>query len=331
MYPFLKKIKAALLPALCIVVLTSCSSDDDPGPEPDPPVCTADTLSAGWSNVAVDPVALSDVFFKDNNNGVAAGDTGLYNSSDGGLSWSRINNEHTYTNLFVTASGTVFGARGELPLVSASLNSNLYTVGSLRAMDLYFTDNNNGFATVKGPSYMMLYHTTDAGNSWTKIDHHMKQVTSGYEYATLHFNDPAKGWVAYGKAVYRVNNGLITDSVQVPTSTSYPLASIYAVSASVVYAAGFGSEIFKSNNGGVSFVKLSSLVEGSNGYTDIHFLSEMVGYACNYNKIFKTTDGGQSWQTVVTICTGMVTEIHFTDATHGWACTDKGKVYRYIQ
>jgi photosystem II stability/assembly factor-like uncharacterized protein len=77
----------------------------------------------------------------------------------------------------------------------------------------------------------------------------------------------------------------------------------------------------------VSFTFIKKLDEA--GFTDIHFLTDQIGYASAGRTLYKTTDGGTNWTKVVSLGEATITEIHFTDATHGWACGSNGVVLTF--
>jgi photosystem II stability/assembly factor-like uncharacterized protein len=62
-------------------------------------------------------------------------------------------------------------------------------------------------------------------------------------------------------------------------------------------------------------------------YDDIYFITPSMGWAVNYatsptnGKIIKTTNGGLSWQTVLSSSGARFRDIAFTDSLHGWVGT----------
>jgi photosystem II stability/assembly factor-like uncharacterized protein len=65
-------------------------------------------------------------------------------------------------------------------------------------------------------------------------------------------------------------------------------------------------------------------ISTEHNWTDIQFIDSDTGYVCYKKKLYKTTDGGDNWQPVVSMENDKLIEIYFTDATHGWACGDGG-------
>lgn len=330
----LKKIKTALLLVICPIIFVACSDENEPepDPDPDPPLCS-DTLATGWQRLNSPFPGLSDVFFTDASNGIIAG-TAMAKTTDGGANWTMLTNSTGFINCFITPNGNIFAPRWPEYMMQASLTNSSFNIGTIRASDVYFTDNNNGFAVVDHNFNKRLHITTNGGATWTIIDHHMPVINSNFNYATLHFTSASKGWIGNGRLMYQINNNTFTDSVELNISTAVSnanmISAVQSLSSSVVFAAATSSEIFKSTNGGITFTKIAQL-KASAGTTDIHFFSEQLGYASFHNKIYKTTDGGATWQTVVTTCEQDFAEIHFTDQNHGWGCTYTGRIFRFVQ
>ncbi len=68
---------------------------------------------------------------------------------------------------------------------------------------------------------------------------------------------------------------------------------------------------------------------GISGFMDLHFVDDLHGYASIGRFIFQTSNGGASWTKVLTAGQGQIHEIHFVDSAHGWACADAGDIYIY--
>ncbi|RYY45762.1 MAG: hypothetical protein EOO06_15885 [Chitinophagaceae bacterium] len=313
------------LPILFLVLLlNSCSKDDGPGgfiP------CTADTLATGWTKMPGTSAPFTDIFFRNNNNGIRVGADGMQKSADGGLSWTAVDSSRHFVNCYITPNGNIFAARHLMPMLYGNLNQQGLTTGSIMAIDFHFLDNNTGYTVVRDFNNSWLYSTLNGGANWVRNNHPMPTPLGSEGYASLHFATAAKGWVVCGKLVYQVNNDVIADSVALPVDK---LTCVQSLSASTVLAGSGSGEIFKSTNGGASFSPLTRVGTGE-AFMDIHFFSEQLGYASNGNKIYYTSDGGQTWQTVARICTGIFAEIHFTDANHGWGVTQNGDIYRFVR
>ncbi len=316
--------------AICFFSFQSCKKSD-PAPDPAPgPTIKPDTLSAGWSKLSIaGETSLSDIFFISATNGYATSNSDLYRSTDGGINWVKLSlATQNWVNCFVTADGKAFFGAFNSNNIFKTINSGSSFVSSTldsNPFDIFFTDNNNGFCIAR----FGLYSTVDAGVNWQKV------TTTGLpaslnNYASLSLINNSAGWIVTDNGIYRSTGGSFSNwqaSIINGGTSGSAFAAVYAVSVSTVFATNHYGEIFKSTDGGVNFSFIKKLEDG--GFTDIHFLTDQIGYANAGRSIYKTTDGGINWAKVVSLGQGSITEIHFTDATHGWACGNGGVVLSF--
>ena len=322
------RIKITLVAAIticCIYSLPSCKKSNDPAPIPIPTV-KPDTLTAGWTKqVIAGATNMADIFFNSSTNGYACSDNGLYKTTDAGASWAKMSlTNNQWNNCFVTADGkasfVTYASNSIFKTIDGGSSFANPTVGSV-PLDIFFTDNNNGFCIAQDG----LYKSVDAGVSWQKIT--TTGLPSG-SYASLSFINNTTGWVVSQTGISRSGGSLTNWQASVVNGgSSGSFGSVYAVSSTVVYAANFSGEIFKSTDGGANFSFIKKLEEP--GFTDIHFITDQFGYASSGRSIYKTTDAGVNWAKVVSLGESAITEIHFTDATHGWACANNGIVLTF--
>lgn len=319
---------AAAAAMFCFFSFQSCKKSDGPAPNP-VPVIMPDTLTAGWTKqVFIDPTVLtsgySDVFFNSSTSGYLASSNGLYRSTDGGINWTKLTSAGiNWSNIFVTIDSKAFfvGQNGAIvKTLDGGTSFVTFPIGD-QTMDIFFTDNNTGYCITPNG----LYTTTNAGLTWVKL------VTSGLSpltsnYSSLSFANAATGWIVSGAAIFRsVGSNLTWQAATITGATpASQFQSVFATSATNIYAANSNAEIFRSTDGGVNFSFIKKL-DGV-GFTDIHFISDLVGYACAGRTVYKTTDGAVNWNKVVSLGQGSLVELHFTDATHGWACGSDGIV-----
>ncbi|MGC4100010.1 WD40/YVTN/BNR-like repeat-containing protein [Ferruginibacter sp.] len=316
---------AAVLFILSIFT-SSCSKSNDvnTGPVTEAP----DTLSAGWSKVSVTNEVLADVFFQNNSVGYALGKS-LYKTTDGGNSWTKLNAKFSYySNLAVTNDGKIFVAGGTDTIYRSADGGANFTFIKLAytgIFDVLFIDNNNGYAPYSGG----LLQTADGGVTWTPVSPVTGLNFTTSIYRTGSFISNTAAWIADGSNIFKANGNTNTwvkaNLSGVPASTP---ASIYAASASVVYASFSTGQIFKSVDGGANFSQIANYGSNLSGFADLHFIDANNGYLSFGRKLFKTSDGGTTWQAVVSLATANFSEIHFTDATHGWACTSNGNIIK---
>ncbi|MEO6541573.1 MAG: YCF48-related protein [Ferruginibacter sp.] len=306
--------------AFCFVSFQSCKKNDGPTPVP-PPVIMPDTLTTGWTKKLVpNETGFGDIFFNSSTTGYLVGSK-IYKSTDGGNNWLQVLPANGVFNIFMTNDSKAFFV-GTNSLIIKTIDggsSFLNTAIGAPSSDIFFIDNANGFCI----AYDGLYNTIDAGVTWSKI------TTTGLpaisSYASLSFINNTTGWVVNQSGIYR-SVGSLTNWQQatVTGGTGSYFVSVYATSATNVYAANSYGEIFRSTDGGTSFTFIKNL--GAGGFSDLHFLTDLQGYAGCGRSVFKTTDGGANWSKVVSLGQGSIGELHFTDAIHGWVCGSDGVV-----
>jgi len=287
----------------------------------------------------------NEVFFFDNQHGwITSFDGTILRTADGGTSWqsSSLPNAKSSPNrdiCFVSSStGFVSGDDGIWKSTNAGASwTNISPSSPVIAgsTSCWFIDANNGVLGFGNcaDTTVTFCATTDGGASWSSVS---------YSHTTP---DVAVGGIGYTNGSFYAagGNGKHWKSTDGGISWSYlPTGSggwqedlvtsggnIFAASANGTSCAAIGGgKIMKSANGGTSWTAASfpSIVMWG-----ITMYSGTDGWACGDNgNAFKTTDGGSTW--TKTSC-GMasadrIDDIHFTDATHGWAVGDG--IYQFV-
>ena len=61
-------------------------------------------------------------------------------------------------------------------------------------------------------------------------------------------------------------------------------------------------------------------------FSDLYFINSLEGYVTCDNTIYRTNNGGNTWERVVYLADGGLFELHFTDKNHGWAVGARGTI-----
>ena len=315
--------------SFCLMLLMcSCKKEDAPAPV----APKLDTLTTGWSKIIVDPTQnFTDIFFNHTNGTGYLTGSKTYKSIDGGVNWNKVS-DLGFINLSVTDNETVFLVGKNDLLFSSSDGGN--TFASFEAttngfvIDVFFVDNNNGFYNTSSG----LFSTNDGGVNWKKVNLTGFSSINTVDFSSMFFANSNTGYIIVNDSSIYKTNGSIEDWVPAAFTDTRPkhLAVVFATPNHTVFASNLESELYKSTDGGVTFARINIFPQRVGGFLDIHFVDDNNGYVSIRNKIYKTTDAGSSWNAVATLgADAEFSEIHFTDAHHGWACGTDGIVLVY--
>ncbi|MEK6285831.1 MAG: YCF48-related protein [Acidobacteriota bacterium] len=174
--------------------------------------------------------------------------------------------------------------------------------------ELVFVDSETGWWYSQKKS---VYRTTDGGKTWNGG----KLKLPGEWIRDLFFIDRHVGWLCTGTrkgGIYSTRDGGVTwRRLRVPVE-NVSLASIFfvngdegwAVGEEVLDEAATGKEfeplVLHTIDGGKEWERVSGGGEEL-GYDKIYFGDAQNGWLVGYNKVYRTDDGGNTWQTVLTL------------------------------
>ena len=205
-----------------------------------------------------------------------------------------------WSAFFVNEStGWIIGSDGFIKkTTNTGLEWNLQNSGtSVTLKSIRFIDLNNGW--ICGEEGLIL-KTTDGGDNWQKVTESTSETLT-----SLDFCSPNIGYIAgYNGTILKTTDSGITWAVQ-STSETFDLFSIDFVDALLGYAAG-GSldsvKLLRTTDGGINWTELpiDLDINNLNKIYKVLFLNENIGFigGGTYNGakfIFKTTDGGTTW------------------------------------
>ncbi len=252
------------------------------------------------------PHFVTSICFINKNMGwLAAGDS-VYKTTDAGYSWA-----------------------GSDPADSA-----------LQVMDkVVFIDSSIGFATGRSLTFggleSCIFKSTDGGATWTRQLSVALPTVEGQpitfdEISDIGFAGRNDGWaMAYG-TVYRTTDGRNWSKV----SYSEYLTALAVVDSSTLWSGGQYGVLHVSTDGGETWGNAyRGFITETN---DIHVLNSKDVYVAGGRTILKTTDGGNSWQSMQVDNSDStyldIRSVWFTDSLHGWIGVENlggwGGVYR---
>ena len=279
-------------------------------------------------------VAPRTLFFLDANDGFVAGINGeIWKTTDGGAIW-KSQGEHfstAPTSLFFwnendgiacTSFGSVHktsngGASWRLVDTSNLGQSNLFT-------NVTFVDNDEGFMS----SLTNLYTSGDGGEQWIEVS-----GPTGIFFQEVQFVTSEIGYVIGGSSelLLSTNGGTSWDIVPGTTMTAATGIAYDGGSNKVVVVGANTFDLSSTEPGSVIMSSLAGTTIWevkrelhSEDYYDVFFSSTNVGYVAGEEDIYKTTDGGLTWnkQNVQKPVYG----ISFLDDANGYM-VDGSKVY----
>jgi len=167
-----------------------------------------------------------------------------------------------------------------------------------------------------------LFYTTDAGETWQKVD----LVVGNVGMSTVEFVNATHGWTATGDTLYKsVNGGQTWESVPGWTFDDLPRKMRF-LSVSNVWAIGYYG-IYHSQDGAETWEQVSN----RGGWT-LSFVSETEAWAVGDNRLAHMTDG-QTWVELPVPARFPIggdwfglpylTDILFVDADNGWIVGDR--------
>jgi photosystem II stability/assembly factor-like uncharacterized protein len=273
---------------------------------------------------------LYSVFFIDDSTGWISGESGLIlQTTDSGVSWVQQNSGITYQlySLFFSNNQTGW---------AAGLNSILKTTngGSTWVKQYYFDNppgvirsfsdihfqNNFGWAVGSRSLFSgyagICFITTDAGQTWTE------SFMSAEPHATSFAGET--GWISgdAGMLAITTDNGI---SWQENSIIRRRLDNIVS-NENTLFAGGYGSLLYRSSDSGLNWHSVNYVFSG---YIEgITFPSQETGYLVdNYQyqngKVYKTTDGGESWNQLWSLPSGLpippiFKDVAFSDPENGY-------------
>jgi|WetSurMetagenome_2_1015567.scaffolds.fasta_scaffold03508_2 photosystem II stability/assembly factor-like uncharacterized protein len=234
---------------------------------------------------------LYSIHFEDDLTGWATGSSALIKkTTNGGVNW------------FTQTSGQPFG----------SFNS------------VFFVDLNTGWI-VGDQVYdsTLILKTTNGGNNWS-----LQKVGGSKIFYDSYFINQSTGWAigmsssTYNGLIYKTTNGGVNWFMQTIDQTGRFL-SCFFLNENTGWVGG-QSSFAKTTNGGTYWDTISTALV-SNG---LYFVDPLIGFmAENSSKIYKTTDGGFTWN-VSYSGSGTISSIHFINPATGYACGVQGKVFK---
>jgi hypothetical protein len=238
------------------------------------------------TSLAIDPTNSQNVYAGANGSyGIAAG---VFKSTNGGTSWSAVNN-------------------GLIDSNSKVLHVTSLAIDPTNSQNVY-AGMNGGDGTTRG-----VFKSTNGGSSWSAVNNGLTEINN-YLISTYIVIDPTNSQNIYAgtdEGVYKSTNGGNSWSAVNYGLTAAPVTflAIDPTNSQNVYTGSIG--VFKSTNGGSSWSAVNNGLTDSNGNT-LYVFSLAIDPTNTQNVyagaggsdgitkgVFKSTNGGSSWSAVI--------------------------------
>ena len=310
-----------------------------------------------WENPLPQGISLTSICFIDSMNGFAAGGCGvLLKTNDGGQTWQSIetNTSSTYSQIvFINNKGWIIGDQDLL--LTADGGNTWISNNSINGRSIFFTDTLNGWAcnyidvfhtndggltwTVNysdsmGLSGFKKVFFVDSLNGWVMGNNNVLCTSNhGISWNTcfgcyntctdIFFINDSVGWMtATGGFIEKTIDGGTNWTMQ--SGITANINSIYFINDTIGWAVGWNSTsaiVLRTNDGGNNwFSQYTEVNNGSNDINnDIFFLNDTLGWiAGKEGKIFKSTNGGVSWNKLTSGKISHNWTVFFLDNNNGW-------------
>lgn len=277
-----------------------------------------------WQSLNIPNVSVNKTFFVNASIGHAACDNGtLLKTVDGGQSWYVTQSTNLYPsdffNIYFVNENIGFSTRehsdmykttdgGETWIKLAGISDAIYSI--------YFLNENMGYVT----GYQgVIFKTTDGGNTWTWAGFQNGRF-DGTSMFGIYFEDNNIGYATGVRGrIIKTTDGGNTWSEHSPTYSTFNEIKVFE---SGIGFARSSNGYFKTTDYGNSWV-FASAVDHYSFCSGSFFINENVGYSIGNGSVedlFKTTDGGVSWNKLYDPENNMdgLNEVFFIDENNGF-------------
>src|SRR5690606_23392714 len=201
----------------------------------------------------------------------------LFESTDGGLNWTRqdLGLDTDFSSVFFINADSGYIATSNSEIIKTTNGGNDWLISKSgfesSLNDIHFLNDTLGYAV---GDMGTIIKTEDACNTWTYINSGMD---TDCNKDVFNPGNPLSG-VVHGKSgtILRANNGVLTFATTNSSTTQSLLGIGFRPSSNVVYAVAAGGVVISSTNSGGSWTLRFS--GRANDFTGVQFLTDLRGY-----------------------------------------------------
>ncbi len=190
--------------------------------------------------------------------------------------------------------------------------------GDWALSSIHFVDSSKGVAV--GPLNAVLV-TSDGGTNW--VIPKLPNFSTDYMFWDVFIRNDGFGIVVgtLGSVLRTFDYGQKWEQVSFPT-TDESLSSVWIIGNTVWTGSNKGKIYYSTNLGSSWELHQQILPTSINSSINFTFISDSVGFIANGNALFKTTNGGTTWEKIGN--SQNITKVFFIDDLNGWAIGDQG-------
>lgn len=278
--------------------------------------------NANYNISGIEFVNTTDGYLTANN-----GSTGyIFKTTNGGTTWTQDTSFAYKLNAVDIYNGVVYvvGNSGKIFKKAANSWTSLTSGTSNDLKDIHMVSATTGYATgVSGT----LRKTVNGGTSWTNP---IVGTGLSYDFNSVYFTSASNGVIV---GTYNFFQGFSIQTISggqywsVPVNMPSRLNQVTFTSTNIAYAVGNGGVIYKSTNGGSSWLLKTSGV--SVELFDVSFINDSIGYVVGDNgTLLKTLNGGTSWQQQSSPLNIDYKGVWAVNDTMAWAAGDSAQVMK---
>ncbi|MBK6913531.1 MAG: T9SS type A sorting domain-containing protein [Ignavibacteriales bacterium] len=287
----------------------------------------------------------------DSNNALISTNTGLFKTTDGGDSWTKVDLPDTIIETVVDVSisdESNFWIATDLGKIIATTNAGdnwsiQFDDESLTQFMNYIEmfDESNGvamgdapFTFANKPAVFLI--TSDGGSTWVKSnDTTFIDVWSGDTWRRLDFTDPMHGYFYESginpEKLFKTSDGCAS-WIEANYSGSCSVLKCFNEEIILLQSMACNPQcvgtIHKTTDGGGTWTESHS---GDGWGNDFEFMPGDASkvFFTDYDNLFFSSDTGNTWISIFVDTTELkLRDIVFTDSNHGWILGDNGKLFK---
>jgi photosystem II stability/assembly factor-like uncharacterized protein len=285
-----------------------------------------------YQNPFYTPESINSIQFV-NQTGWAVGNNGLIlKTSNGGQNFSQqsSSSKSNFNKVFILDSLTTYVLDDSARILKTSNSGNYWTQISAfntPINDIHFINQNTGFLT----SEFQIGITSNGGVNWSFVS---PDNSSPYNFFDISFINALTGFVSALNLttnysyIFKTTNAGNNWSWYNTTIDAFEINKIYFLNSQTGWCAGSRFNYLyamKTNNGGVNWAESYSL-NNSLKPDNIYFADINTGYITTPLKIFKSTNGGSNWSTLIT--GGAFQSSYFLNSTSFYLADNYSRIFK---